>query len=216
MSNIVFTPRGKGKPRLTTELQDQELFAIGYLMVQWAEMEHLLLLRSFELVEKLGIELPVDVTALSFKKRMGVFRALIKRSYCRKRDQRRRKNMLDLATKISSQERNRNRITHGLWRWDTKSPDRLRASSFRPTYQFEEPFDFEKLMRVGERVGEVCFELRFPRGEVQAMDEIAQSAAQPGRSMSRSFLLTRTGKAPQHEHPPRAKPLASPRELLQK
>ncbi len=173
--------------RIATELTEREIYAIGYVTVSWAHLEHLLIIKTMELAEKAKIPLPEDARALSFKKRRRVWRALIKKTV---KWPRTRENLLNLATRIGSTERSRNRITHGLWGWDTADPRKLRVGSFRKPFKFEEPFDFEKLMKLGDRIGEINFQLTYPRGKNQAIKMLAQR----GGGVSRRGMLILTGK----------------------
>ena len=140
MTAVIF-PVGKGKPQIGTELDEREIYAIGYVTIGWAYLEHCLLAMTLQIAEAAKIEAPADARSLSFKKRLEAARTLIKQSVSAEK---KRTQLLDILRRIGNLERSRNRITHGLWEWDIKAPERLRSSSYRPPYDFDEPFDFDK------------------------------------------------------------------------
>ena len=65
---------GDAKPQIETELTPEELQAIGLITVQWAHLEHCLLIRTFLIAEEAKIETPKDATNLTFRKRLRAFR----------------------------------------------------------------------------------------------------------------------------------------------
>ena len=197
MSTIIFSTKNK-RHRIGAELEMLEYAAIGFVTVSWAQLEHLILQRTVELAEKAGVPIPEDATALSFKKRIRALRVLAKEVITGPKTQ---KKFLALLMKIGSAGRSRNRITHGLWDWVPSDPDKLQASSFRPPYEFEEPFDFHKLIKLAERIGELNFQLAYPRGEKQAKDAVAQSVMQRGGHVSRLGMQLLTGKDISSHHP---------------
>lgn len=202
MTTILFSEKD-GRHRLDTELSMRELAAIGFVMVSWAQLEHLLLQRTAELADKAKVPIPTDATALSFKKRLRALRALAKEALTCSTAQ---KKFLNLLTRIGGAERSRNRITHGLWDWTLSAPDKLRASSFRPPNKFEEPFDLKKLITLAERIGELNFQLAYPGGKDQAWEELIQSRTQRGWHVSRQGMQLLAGKDISDVYPHLASP----------
>lgn len=198
MAAIVFSTDGEAH-RIDTELTQQELAAIGYVTVLWAELEHQLLARSVELSGP-G-EPPADVVSLSFKKRLRAWRALIKSNVP---EEPKRLQLLSLATRIGSIERSRNRITHGLWGWEPRRADMLRATSFREPFHFDEPFDFAKLIKIAHRIGEATFQLRFPDGEDEAWLWVFNDRLRRGLPVNRQLALETIGRDPANPHLPPA------------
>ncbi len=197
MSTIIFLLKDK-RHRLGTEISMPEFAAIGYVMVSWAQLEHLLLQKTAELADKVDVPIPTDATAMSFKKRIRALRKLAKETITGPKT---RQKFLKLLTKISDIERGRHRITHGLWDWMPIDPDKIQASSFRPPYEFEEPFDYHKLIKLAERIGELNFQLAYPRGQKQAMNDVARSVMQRGGHVSRLGMQLLTGKDISSHHP---------------
>ena len=156
----------------------EEQAAIGYVTVCWAQLEHLLLHVTVDIAEAAKVPVPEHATSLSFKKRLRALRTLIKETGgAAKRQQ----ALLGLLTKIGNAERSRNRITHGLWDWNQTNPDGLIASSYRMPFDFEERFDFQKLIKLAQQIGEINFSLAFPRGEKQALVHCARHARRISR-----------------------------------
>ncbi len=184
--------------RIETELSPRELSAIGFVTVSWAQLEHLMLQKTVELSDAANIEIPKDATALSFKKRIRALRALAKSALPDKDDL---NKFLKILNRIGSIERSRNRITHGLWDWSPADPDKLKSSSFRPPYQFEEPFDHAKLIKLALYIGEVNFLLAYPGGEEQAQEAITEHMMQSGGHVSRLGMQLLTGKDISDHHP---------------
>src|SRR5271166_1821299 len=77
MGRIVLSAE-PGRHRLDTELERDELAAIGYVTVLWAHLEHVLLVKTMQLADHYGLQIPKDATALSVKKRLRAYRELIK------------------------------------------------------------------------------------------------------------------------------------------
>lgn len=183
-------PIKDGKPMIWTELVEIELYAIGAVTVQWAYLEHALLNDSLRMADKAKIPVPENATSLSFKKRLRVWCDLVKRTKRGKN----RERLLNLGMRIGGTERSRNRITHGLWDWEMGAADKLKASSFRKPFDFMEPFDSAKLLKIAERIGEFNFELRFPGGKKSALEWLAASWTQDAGHVSRSGALLLQGK----------------------
>lgn len=203
MSTITLSLKDK-RHRLGTELSMLEFAAIGYVTVSWAQLEHLLLQSTTELADKANVPIPADATATSFKKRIRALRKLAKEVITGPKT---RQKFLNLLNKISDIQQGRHRITHGLWDWMPTDPDKLQASSFRPPYEFEEPFDHHKLVKLAEQIGEINFQLAYPKGKKQATDDLARSMVQRGGHVSRLWMQLATGKDVSSYHPHLASPL---------
>lgn len=190
----------KDKHRIESDLVEAEYYAIGYVTVAWAILEHNIFLITFGLAEEAGIPLPEDAKSNSFIKRLRTFRLIVNETLSKKHV----KNLNQIADLIGSIEINRHRIIHGLWEWDPSKPEKLKVLSFRPPYEFEEPFDVDKLMNFGKRVNEINFQLLYPGGKDQAMEDWIESVVERGGCVSRELLLEISGKeiASPHLRPP--------------
>jgi len=110
--------------------------------------------------------------------------------------------LLKLVSRIANVQATRNRITHGLLDWEYATPDRVRASTFKPSFEFAEHFDFRKLLKLSDTIGEINFELTYPKGKTQAWKAVGEEMQAQGFSMSRDFALMITGKNKSERMPP--------------
>lgn len=153
------------KWRLALELTDAELQTIGYVTVQWAFLEHALAMRIVEDAEKANVPLPRDATNLSFTRRLSAWRILVEETAANGPE---RSKTLKLIDQIANLEQYRHQISHGLWGWDERRPERLWAHSFRKPHDFERPTDLSKLKELGKRIAEINFDLTCPNGLLDA------------------------------------------------
>ena|ERR1700731_145229 len=165
------------------ELSDSEIYCIGLLTVQWAYLEHALLIRTALLANKAKIPLPMDATSLSFKRRAAAFRQIVKETV---KAQWLRETYLNLAARMANAGDSRHKLTHGLWEWYINKPKRLRVSSFRPPVAFEDHFGIDRIIRLIDRVGEIGFALTYPPRRRQPNEPPAPSRR---AYMSRPMLL---------------------------
>jgi hypothetical protein len=207
MATVVISLTNKNDHRISTELSQPELAAIGRVTVVWAELEHELLSSTLDWAEAAGVALPPDTFSLSFKKRLRTARTLVKSTMNGGAE---KDTLLALLTAVGGCERSRNRITHGLWDWVPDKPEATQATSYRPPHEFTEPFDFRKLIDLGRRIGKLCFQLRYPGGEDQFLEEASAEMQGRGVSGSRWFALFAGGSDPANPHLPPASPPKRP------
>jgi hypothetical protein len=179
------------KHAIYPDLIDEELFAIGRVTAGFAYLEHALLIDSLQLLKRGQIsEIPEAILGVSFDRRLKEWRELV-RKYRRGSMQARQ---LKIATRIKALQKDRNRITHGLWSWEYATPAKVTASTFKPSFKFTESFDFEKLLKLSDAIAEVNFQLSLPRGKAQAHRSLAAARSKQGFSISRGFALQMTGQ----------------------
>jgi hypothetical protein len=153
--------RGKRPPMqiYPKEFTRFEVAAIGVMTIQWAYLEHMLLIATAELVDKANVAMPSEAMSISFERRVNAFRTLIKDTVT---DSWKRTQLLSLATKITNIQNDRHRVTHGLWEWYPSNPVKLRLYSFRPQFYFDTNFDLDRLAKLCDRLGEINYELTHP------------------------------------------------------
>jgi hypothetical protein len=152
---------GKRPPGIAFELTERELAAIGEVTVQWAYLEDQIFEMTLALAEALGAASPDKAPHFSFSRRLGYLKDLLKTAVCT--DEEFRQGQFRLIHRIERLAVDRHRVTHGLWDWDG-DPYTPIVSSRKPKHEFTERFDFEKLVRLIERISEINFELTFPDG----------------------------------------------------
>jgi hypothetical protein len=106
---------------------------------------------------------------------------------------------LRLAARMSNAADSRHKLTHGLWDWYGNNPKRLRIYSFRPPVAFEDHFDFDRVSRLIDRIGEINFVLTYPPRRAGPYDP--RLIPPPGAYMSRRMLLHLTGAEPMNQTP---------------
>jgi hypothetical protein len=189
---------------IITDLEDEELCAIGRITVQWSYLEHMIFSHSEEMAEFLKIPPPEDMFSLSFKKRLRAWRLLVKAIPDGAQD---KAAYLKVGIKIGNLERSRHRITHGMWDWEPKNPQKLKASSYRRPHQFNEPFDAHKLRDLADQIGVATFQFRYPTGKDEAIKDLGRyQQQQRGAIVSRGFLLILDRKASERRRRSRSKP----------
>jgi hypothetical protein len=193
--------------RILPDLVEEEVIAIGYVTCQWALLEHILLVNTIKLARRLRTAVPSDAKNKSFSRRLRAWQALVRRL----RVEARRERLLRLASTIANLESKRHQVTHGLWSWEARSPHRLMAYSFRPTVEFSEPYDADKIMKLGDQIGAINFELNFPGGKQEAWKAVL---SERGPYVSRSWLLGLREKAHENpDRPPATPPARNPLDL---
>lgn len=162
---VILDVKPGAKPQIDCDLIPEELQAVGLITVQWAHLEHCLFVRTCEIAEELGGELPDDCLSLSFTRRLQAFRKLVVRL-----DFEGRKKWERVADRIANAEGKRHKITHGLWVWDnSRDGDLVALSSFRPPNEFDAHVDVLQLTKLGSEIGELLFELSFPGGLMESL-----------------------------------------------
>lgn len=176
-----------GKIYLDTELDPKELAVIGRVTVLWGRVEHLLMQMTIELaagdhkIEKRAFD---DVFSVRLRTFFELARSV--------EDQAQRERYLKIHSKIANLMRRRHQLTHGFWDWDHSDPDNLKVIGTRPSREFEASWDVEKLYDFGSLMGEVLFELQFPGG----YEEFLQQRTEAGGSISRNALRLFSGTLP--------------------
>jgi len=178
--------------------------------VQWALLEHQLLLDTARMVNRAKSKLPPDATSLSFNRRLSAWRATIQSTV---KDRKKRDGLLKLADKIANAESMRHRITHSLWQWFPSNPDRLRAYSFRPRVEFQQDhLTFDKLINFAWQIGQINYEMAYQPTKANRDRRVTRhhrafARAHGSTYISRTLLLQLAGR--DHVHLFRPVPIRS-------
>lgn len=149
-----------GVCRTEFEMEEREYYAIGRVTVQWAYLEHGIFAMTLAITREAKAELPKDALSTSFNRRLGAFRKAVEQFETEPE----RARLLRLISQTANAQADRHKITHGLWEWDRANPERLNASSFRPSFEFEKPYDFEKVNALADRIGVISCAFEYPKG----------------------------------------------------
>ena len=193
----------KSRHRIEPDLEQNELAAIGYVTAQWAFLEHAILASTVEIAQTNGVRIPVGASSKAFSKRLQAWQSMIKKFITNPSHQ---SVLLRTAGKAANLAGKRHKLAHALWSWDRPDPTALRAFSFRPNLEFDVDFDYDGLILLGDKIGEVNFDLVFPGGAEDAWKSVFESHADKDgyvNYVSGSFLLSTMGKAPSGRHRPR-------------
>ena len=146
------------------EVDEREYAAIGRVMVQWAYLEQQVYEMSAGIAEVVGVDLPIDARSVSFSRRLRVLRDLVTAHA----PQGEKERMIDLIDRVANVEQDRHQVAHGTWEWEPHNPEILRASCLRPGKTFEKQYDFERIVEVGNRIGQLTFAFKYPGGWEEA------------------------------------------------
>ncbi len=162
------------------QLTDAEIHFIGTIVVQWGSMEHEIFiqtLKSFESQIEQGDQLPSEMNNMQFTSVLKLWKErVIDAAKPRSRKVLERQHELILCYKEP-----RDALTHGMWNWNPE--DQSRVSTVRvkkKTLQTAE-FNTKFLQNMSTTLGEINFNIRFPRG----ISELAIAQMKQGGHMSR-------------------------------
>jgi hypothetical protein len=158
---VVTVARRGDKWIIDTDLNTGELRAIGLVTVQWAHLEHSVLVHSVLIAQQIDEPIDGDAASLSFSRRLAEFRRLASSSKLPATDSRR---YIKICDRIANLESQRHKVAHALWEWDTDEPTTLAARSFRPRARFDVPIKVERIEKLAEKIGELLFDMDFPDG----------------------------------------------------
>jgi hypothetical protein len=164
------------------DISQREYALFGSIIFYWSFLEHALRVRTVALARRANIAIPPDASNSDFRRRLGAFRKLVKETTSKPSQQK----WLAVIKRIERAKAGRERIAHNFWTYNPKKPDQLWSTDMRRTGARSEPFDVKRLMQLGALLGEIGFELWFPK-KPTGRDHTASY-------MSRSFRLMVMGK----------------------
>lgn len=182
---LVYPLDGTVSPHLTPDLEEKEIYAIGYIVTQWSMLEHEVLVETAKLLPDAGDEeVAKEATSFAFSRRLKAWKMAIDK-YAK--DDAEKKRLISLHGTVAQIEDDRHKVAHGLWDWDETDPTKIKAHSFRPRADFEKKYDFDALIALGTRVGQTTFKMRYPGGRKQSDEALAKRLSERGY-MSRAFI----------------------------
>lgn len=176
-----------GRVSLSPDLDDKELHTIGLVTAQWALLEDVILSHCQVICERAKAPPPADCTQLSFRRRRKAWQLLVKQHIAEPEQTR----LLKIAEDIATLEKDRHKITHGVWDWSYEDPDSVTVSSTREPHVFEKKFDAKSLHELADRIGTASAAIVYPKGEESffsaMVDDDGNCAIAPSRSFVRSL-----------------------------
>ncbi len=189
-----------GIGRIEFDLDADEYRAIGRITVQWAYLEHGIYAVTESIASTAQVELPKEALHTSLKRRLQALRSLIEK-HCEDDEKER---LLKLISRIANAMQDRHKITHAMWDWDSENPDRINASSFRPTHEFEKVYDARAMDSLADKIGEISFALEYPKGWNEAFRQLLTEHADEDGKVSYVSLSRQVHRKLQREK--RSKP----------
>ncbi len=161
------------------------MYAIGKMTVSWALLEYLLIQMTQELAENLSRTLPPGfVENGTLEKTLKEFKSLLKEMA----EPKEIKSYLEKVLKrVDNLKTRRHMLTHGIFSWSGKTPEKIKVRT--PKKKKDEHFDAGKIEKLAQEIAGINFEILYPLGEDQHMEELAQR----GFAMSRRFAIHATG-----------------------
>lgn len=178
------------------DLTSEEREAIGYVITQWALLEHIILIHTIHLAQSANAPVPANALNKSFDKRSDAWRLSIEKHVT---DPKERERLLALYKQARDAEDRRHKVAHGVWTWAEGNPTRLLACSFHPDFAFEHGFDLDRLRKLGNEIGAIGFQIEYPGGKDEAWRVGFESCADENGQVSyvsRAFLLEMKKKDP--------------------
>lgn len=194
--NVLKSLDDKKPSYIAPDLEKDELAAIGFVVTQWAMLEHRILDATLDrLPEEGDAKIIKKACALSLSQRMEAWKDAIEK-YCADREERAR--LIALHERVATLSRARHEVAHGLWEWEDGDPAKLTAYSLRPGRESELSFDFKSLVDLAIQIGQTTFLLRYPGGNKQVDEERLKHLQETGFSVSRAFLKSIIAEESEH------------------
>ncbi len=188
------------KFRLNLELSDREFLAIGMVIAHWGRLEHEIfhqVLRHFHENDRV---LPAALNSnVQFTSVLDLWEeTVVAESQTDKR------NVLEKQLKLIRQAQEyRNALVHGMWEWNIDEPQKITATRIKKKEVLSTQFTAQDLEEFASALGEINFQVRYPGGIEQYVDELDRG----GSSVSRHFISRLKGSTVADDlHPEFKKP----------
>jgi hypothetical protein len=157
-------------PRLdclhNVELSERELLCIGHIMAQWGALEHEVFCQTLQTFDKHEDTLPKEMNNMQFS---GVLEKWKERvvDQCKGEKQKKLEEQYSL---IRHYQGHRDALVHGMWNWDTASPNKIKTTRVRKTEILSTHFTAADLEVLSLSVARINFHIRYPLGD----DDLAE------------------------------------------
>jgi hypothetical protein len=109
------------------ELSERELLCIGHIIAQWGALEHEIFCQTLQTFEGSTQTLPKEMNNMQFSEVLGKWKERVV-DQCNGE----KKNKLEEQYALIRHYHDyRNALIHGMWDWDTTSPDRIISTRVR-------------------------------------------------------------------------------------
>jgi hypothetical protein len=148
------------------ELSERELLCIGHIVAQWGALEHEVFCQTLQTFEGHIGSLPKEMNNMQFS---GVLEKWKERvvDLCNGEKKKNLEKQYDL---IHHYKDYRDALVHGMWDWDTASPNRIKTTRVRRKEIRSTHFTAADLEDFSWEVARINFNVRNPRG----VDDLAE------------------------------------------
>jgi hypothetical protein len=151
------------------ELSERELHFIGTIVAHWGALEHEIFLQTRLTFTDPKEKLPKEMNNLQFSEVLDLWKKRVVES-----------SPTDVKAVLEEQYRLishyhdfRQALVHGMWSWDSASPDKITATRIRKTEIISIHMTADDLEDVALAMGEIHFNIRCPRGLRDLADALA-------------------------------------------
>ncbi len=148
------------------ELSERELLCIGHIIAQWGALEHEVFCQTIQTFDRHTETLPREMNNMQFS---GVLEKWKERvvDQCNGEAKKKLEEQYDLICHYLGY---RDALVHGMWDWDTASPNKIRTTRVRKTEIISTEFTAADLEEFSLAVARINFNVRYPRG----VDDLAE------------------------------------------
>jgi hypothetical protein len=165
------------------DISESEYMLFGSVVFYWSFLEHALRVRTIALAKLAKVTVPAEANNYDFRRRLAAFRRLVETSV---KSETAKQKWLNVIKRIEQAKAGREHVAHNFWTYNPKKPDQLWSTDMRRRGARSGPFDVDRLRKLGALLGEVNFDLIFPRKPIGRNQSMSY--------MSRSFRLMMMGK----------------------
>ncbi len=142
------------------ELSERELLCIGHIVAQWGALEHEVFCQTLQTFDKRAKILPKEMNNMQFSEVLEKWKERVV-DQCNGDE---KKNLEEQYALIHHYHDYRNALVHGMWDWDTTSPDRIKTTRIRRKEAISTHFTAADLEDFFLEVAKINFNIRYPRG----------------------------------------------------
>jgi hypothetical protein len=142
------------------ELSERELLCIGHIIAQWGALEHEVFCQTLQTFEEHTQTLPKEMNNMQFSEVLEKWKERVV-DRCNGEN----KNKLEEQYALIRHYHDyRNALVHGMWDWDTTSPDRIITTRVRKKEVISTHFTAADLEHFSWELAKINFNIRYPRG----------------------------------------------------
>lgn len=142
------------------ELSERELICVGHIFAQWGALEHEICCQTLQTFEGQSQMLPKAMNNMQFSEVLEKWKERVV-DRC---EGEKKRNLEEQYALIRHFLDYRNALAHGMWDWDTNSPERIMTTRIRKKEVISIHFTAANLEEFSREVAKINFNIRYPRG----------------------------------------------------